>query len=926
MRWIWESILGIFQWLIAGVLNIMGTGVIEVLTLNIGAGADGTYASAFDVVFRSIVPFYNAFQAFAMGLLIINFIWQLIKIMTTPEGGSETPFALTARTFAAGIAIGFSAQMVSVAQQFFAVLYNALLKTGSLSSFTLTVNADLGSDVDGLISVVISLGFSILIGWEFIMFLAEVVERYIILGILFYTSPLAFSVAGSKSTSSIFSSWMRMLFSQMLLMCFNVFFYKLFLQGYSSYGAAISGLGDAAGNTGLATVANRAGLTMLWNLMMFAVLHVGTRMDAYMATLGLSTAQAGRGLGVAITSGFTSAFRTIATAGMVSKAATAPIRKAIGSARENYKGNHQKPTMDKNGNWTADSIAKVATGKSSAQELSGKTVGGAFMQPNSSFANALQRANADASTAHVDAASQRVSMTTRPDAQGRTRGIDFIPVTDENRATLQKQQVAFGEVGGVQYAMEVHGSQNDRAALLAGGPQMEKANKDWTSGGKGRTSEAIRDENGDLTGGYHFTQTGKDGSLQQSFDILPASMFDGDTLPPESKMVQWGGQDCYQVDTTARDKAGGQLEHPLLPSDEQRMADAYNSTFSSPAIGQTTGDAGLNLAYASTDKNGIIEGIRTDGTRVGLAPAAEFQAASGTADAQIRQAENGASYIEVPLGNNMDGSARSAGEAFKQIPKDANGVPISGVTAPAAGMSGEETAQHLQSQLTTPINASSASFDEKSGIWTASTAAHEGVGGVKIPEQSYAYAPASQYAPADAGRDGISTISAKNGETFYKVPLQEGESAGQAFVGFSGASRVETPNVGGVNPRDVMSTARENFRGGQIPEEMTHCESLQGGAMRFWNAETGQQQFALPTAAFTTDQQKQYITSTNNQSYMLVNASAGAKLSDVAQEKALDSRGQYLSASLNMVPQVPKAAPKDGDNVRKGARARRGKK
>ena len=59
---------------------------------------------------------------------------------------------------------------------------------------------------------------------------------------------------------------------------------------------------------------------------------------------------------------------------------------------------------------------------------------------------------------------------------------------------------------------------------------------------------------------------------------------------------------------------------------------------------------------------------------------------------------------------------------------------------------------------------------------------------------------------------------------------------------------------------------------------------------------------------------------------MLVNASAGAKLSDVAQEKALDSRGQYLSASLNMVPQVPKSAPKDGDNVRKGARARRGKK
>ena len=62
----------------------------------------------------------------------------------------------------------------------------------------------------------------IALGWNYFKLLLECVERYIVVGVLCYTSPLAFAMGGSKATNQVFKSWCRMVGSQLLLLVLNV--------------------------------------------------------------------------------------------------------------------------------------------------------------------------------------------------------------------------------------------------------------------------------------------------------------------------------------------------------------------------------------------------------------------------------------------------------------------------------------------------------------------------------------------------------------------------------------------------------------------------------------------------------------------------------------------------------------------------------
>ena len=57
----------------------------------------------------------------------------------------------------------------------------------------------------------------IALGWNYFKLLLETVERYVVVGVFCYTSPLAFAMGGSKETNSVFRSWCRMVGSQLIL-------------------------------------------------------------------------------------------------------------------------------------------------------------------------------------------------------------------------------------------------------------------------------------------------------------------------------------------------------------------------------------------------------------------------------------------------------------------------------------------------------------------------------------------------------------------------------------------------------------------------------------------------------------------------------------------------------------------------------------
>ena len=89
---------------------------------------------------------------------------------------------------------------------------------------TLEVNAELaGVDLSG----------SKLEGYIKLLF--EAAERYILVGVLIYTAPVAFATGASENTSNVFSAWCRMLGGQLFLLIMNAWCLRLFTSMVGSF-------------------------------------------------------------------------------------------------------------------------------------------------------------------------------------------------------------------------------------------------------------------------------------------------------------------------------------------------------------------------------------------------------------------------------------------------------------------------------------------------------------------------------------------------------------------------------------------------------------------------------------------------------------------------------------------------------------------
>ena len=152
----------------------------------------------------------------------------------------------------------------------------AMLMNG-LTSLIATIS------VVGLLLLVI---LEIALGWNYFKLLLETVERYIVVGVLCYTSPLAYSMGASKVTVPVFRSWCHMVGSQLLLLVLNVWF----LRGFNSSMGAYIGNGGAL-STGYGSV-------FLWLFCALAFLKTAQKFDSYLAAMGLNVAQTGSSMGM----------------------------------------------------------------------------------------------------------------------------------------------------------------------------------------------------------------------------------------------------------------------------------------------------------------------------------------------------------------------------------------------------------------------------------------------------------------------------------------------------------------------------------------------------------------------------------------------------------------------------------------------------
>lgn len=116
-----------------------------------------------------------------------------------------------------------------------------------------------------------------MIGWQLVKLLLEAIERYLILFVLVYLSPLASATLASEETSGIFKKYFNMFLSQCLLLILNVWSLQMVVSLFSN----IEG--------------NKSPVLAL--IMGYSFLRLAQRFDSYLNQVGLNAAVTGAGLG-----------------------------------------------------------------------------------------------------------------------------------------------------------------------------------------------------------------------------------------------------------------------------------------------------------------------------------------------------------------------------------------------------------------------------------------------------------------------------------------------------------------------------------------------------------------------------------------------------------------------------------------------------
>ena len=285
LDWIFEGIVGWVSSIASQLLDAVSGLFLEAL---------GTDMTAMEEYFPFVTKAYGVMQVTAYAILILIVIWQLFRVFGGPITEAENPWHLVVRGALFSFLIGYAKPIFTACLTIARAPYTSLMDvsmTGEDFTFagveqvltnglaTLLATAS----VVGLILILILL---IALGWNYFKLLLETVERYIVVGVLCYTSPLAFSMGASKSTNNVFKSWCRMVGSQLLLLVMNVWF----LRGFAS------SIGQFIGNGGALTTGK--GSLFLWLFCALAYLKCAQRFDSYLASMGLNVAQTGSSMGM----------------------------------------------------------------------------------------------------------------------------------------------------------------------------------------------------------------------------------------------------------------------------------------------------------------------------------------------------------------------------------------------------------------------------------------------------------------------------------------------------------------------------------------------------------------------------------------------------------------------------------------------------
>lgn len=244
--------------------------------------------SLFEELFSVVGDLYkNVMVPLGIAILLLICVWQLFKSMFGKAGvSSEEPIELVLRS---GICLFFIVAartmidyILNIAGTPYQWVVGTEIEVGSFSEYVSALEGITGGlGIDSLSISILMLIMQFVVAWNYFKMLFIIAERYVLLGVFSYTSPLAFGTGGSKATNNILSSWAKMFGGQVVLIILNAWCLKMFLSGYGNL------------------LASGYGFTKFFvaTLCLVGFCKVTFKMDSYMASLGINLGRPTNGIG-----------------------------------------------------------------------------------------------------------------------------------------------------------------------------------------------------------------------------------------------------------------------------------------------------------------------------------------------------------------------------------------------------------------------------------------------------------------------------------------------------------------------------------------------------------------------------------------------------------------------------------------------------
>lgn len=280
----------LLELLIDGIREICSQFIVDMMELVTGMFTEllSCDLTLFEELFSVVGDLYSAvIMPMGIAILLLILVWQLFKSMFGKVGvSSEDPIELVFRSCISLFAIVAAKPIVNYILKVAGTPYQWVAGTKiEVKSFSGYVSALEGATaplgIGSLSIAILMLIMQFVVAWNYFKMLFIIAERYVLLGVFSYTSPLAFSTGGSKATNNILASWAKMFGGQVVLIVLNAWCMKMFLSGYGNLMASGYGFSKFFAAT----------------LCLVGFCKITFKMDSYLASLGVNLGRPSYGLG-----------------------------------------------------------------------------------------------------------------------------------------------------------------------------------------------------------------------------------------------------------------------------------------------------------------------------------------------------------------------------------------------------------------------------------------------------------------------------------------------------------------------------------------------------------------------------------------------------------------------------------------------------